>query len=322
MNSCTKDATLNHRTSSNNLRTANGILSFNSQDDFASDLVLMNSMNQTELLVYQQEHGYQSYGVLCDSLYYEVAADSLNTDLVISKTNTYSDYLELVQDSENINEMVLMANFEQSPLYYLMNLDRMYIVDTMVYKVFKEGVLCANVSNTDNLKDIDLFSEADGMSGIISIGAGSGTGSGGSGSGGSGTSHDAGTYRSERATNGNNRTFASISILPITYAPAPQYTSYEFIRPYKRTMGIWYWCKRTISYSFNIAIDIHKINGTYNRVPFYKYGTNYAYSIKKNDVFFTPDLMDVSSIHYAGYDCYGDTPSTNPASFSIYTYNL
>ena len=63
-------------------------------------------------------------------------------------------------------------------------------------------------------------------------------------------------------------------------------------------------------------------NSTYERYPFQKSGNEYKFKIYKDHVKLGPDINDTQSVHYAGYDEFGDTPSTDPATMSKYVYNL
>jgi hypothetical protein len=297
----------------------NGILAFSDQNDFANYLVQINQMSKQELIDFQENNDYLSFGLKCDESYFELAQDSLNPDDVMANISNYSDYLELVTDIEGDEDLTLKAKFESSPLYYIMNLEHMYIVGDMAYKVFEEGIIETDISYIDELENISSFDMIDFDGDKINF---TPIPLGWSATGNLTSPHDAGTPRIERETNGNNRTKSYIKITQMTSGPAPQFSSMNYVRPYKRTWGIWYWCKRTITYDFETAIDIHRTNGTYKRKQYSHQNTEYKSVIKKLDVFFTPDLNDIESLHYAGYDCSGDTPSTDPVLYSKYTYNL
>ncbi len=61
---------------------------FSDQDDFAKHIVLINQMNSSELIDFEMNNNYKSYGLFCDDLYSYISKDSLNPDLVIQNTDT------------------------------------------------------------------------------------------------------------------------------------------------------------------------------------------------------------------------------------------
>jgi hypothetical protein len=94
------------------------------------------------------------------------------------------------------------------------------------------------------------------------------------------------------------------------------------IRPYKKTLGIWYWCTRTISCNIKIAYD--KINSdytTWTRGFYYKIETKYD---SKLEYVVSSGFLSWGSgdpqMHFAGYDSWADTPSNDPVKLQANTY--
>ena len=193
-------------------------------------------MSNEDLLNFQASNNYQSYGLLCDALYLKMAEDSLTPDIVIENVASNSEFLELITDDDESGNMTLTAKLENNPFYYIMNMARIYIVGNMAYKVFQEGLLETEISNLDELIEIDVYEDGDAIESMVSIGAGAPSSVG---TGGSGTGHDAGTYRVERETNGRDRTKASVQVYQFASGPATQYASYYLTTPYKKSsMGL------------------------------------------------------------------------------------
>jgi len=102
ISSCSKDKeVVRDTTEFNNLdkqliQNKDDILMFSDQDDFAKHIVLINQMNSSELMDFQMNNNYTSYGLFCDDLYSYISKDSLNSDLVIQNTENNSNYLQII----------------------------------------------------------------------------------------------------------------------------------------------------------------------------------------------------------------------------------
>lgn len=319
--SCSKDidnTSVNKSTEDNSFAMSsgtNGILTFSTIEEFTSDLVLINQMTEEELSNYQTANSYQSWGYYCDNLYNTIAKDSLNPDLIESNVNLNNTYIELI-DEDN-GDKTLSAKFENSAIYYIMNTDRMYIIDNMAYKVFAEGILATDISHINNLKGFEDYGNEPDY--IISIGAGASVGNEGDNE--CTTCHNAGVFMKKTETNGNDRTFSGISLELYTMGSTIYVTNYV-IKPQHRSLYIWIRAKRHIDYNSELAIDMHYTDGTFERTPFPYSGAKYGAIVNLVNSVYADISKTVDEYHYAGYDMYGNTASAPAVEFSKYTYNL
>lgn len=292
-----------------------GIMEFHDQNEFAQFILNIDQMDRSQLSDFADGNDYQSFGLYCDDLYFQIAADSLKPDLVSDAVDSYNEYIMLEPDDSIEGDFVFKARFQDHPLYYIINLKYMYIVGEYVYKLFDEGIIETKVDFIDELTSVgsydepldqETFSKLDNE--VLDTDP-------------LPPPHDAGIKVVKRKTNGKKRTKSRIKVHLLSKSTA-QYASDHLVRPYKKTLGIWYWCKRTITYDFNTAVDVHHNNGNCDVHPFNVSGQQKRYSIQKRDVFWGPPVIDTESVHYRGYDCMGDTPDTDPVDYSKYTFNL
>ena len=143
-----------------------------------------------------------------------------------------------------------------------------------IYKVFDEGIIRTSVEDQTNLLQVSSFygSRHDGFSYYENHITDSQLD----------FCHEDGCNCNTietivRKTNGNNRTYTRFYISEETivfndpalmdyyYQMGIRYIYYYMkIRPYKRTLGVWYWCRRTIMYNMNYHVISTDNNAYYS----------------------------------------------------------
>jgi hypothetical protein len=96
-----------------------------------------------------------------------------------------------------------------------------------------------------------------------------------------------------KATNGDNRTVLQLNV---EYLSDGRVQVSSLIRPYKKTLGVWYWCTRTLSCDLKLAIDIKDYYGTWNRQSYHASEAGKSDS-KLSYVFFLHPIT-YSDIHF------------------------
>jgi hypothetical protein len=80
------------------------------------------------------------------------------------------------------------------------------------------------------------------------------------------------------------------------------------ILPYKKTLGVWFVCSRTISWDVRYASDLY-INGTWIRVIHYPptlSGVDSPYAFTEYE---TDSNSNATDFHFGGFSGWGRTPS-------------
>lgn len=295
-----------------------GMLSFKNIDEYKATVQKLSSLSVEELITYEKNNGYKSFGKKSERIYKNIDIENISSvDELKAYVEKNKDYLRLSknEDGEYVYETVLDGN----PFRYIINEDRLFIIGNSVYKVFEDGVVSTDIENIDKLQaakslsvsnmsiDCDLSITPLTVKNICN--------------GSKDSEYNCGTSATARATDDRDRTKIEISIgfLDVEGNEVdPPMTIFEnriFIRPYKRTLGIWYWCSRTISCDLKIAVDYETSNGWKRGFYFKSENGNYD---SKLEYVIEGGIVSIGTfarynMHYAGYDCWADTPSTDRA---------
>lgn len=148
----------------------------------------------------------------------------------------------------------------------------MFQIGDKVYLILEEGIVSADYSNIGKLKEInennyfsyrgdnDIYFSPSLSNNASSLKDGA---------------YNCGTWQEQRVTNNRERTYLRISIHTTDVGNGTnQYVNY-MVRPYKKTLGIWYWCTRHISCNIKVAADYKvytsssswtwtRVNGSYS----------------------------------------------------------
>ena len=265
-----------------------------------------------ERLAYEKSKGFTSFGSICDQIYESVVTDASITtqEDLISLVKKYDEYLELITDEEG--ELYLETELYDNPKRYIINEQKEFIFADKVIKVFDDGEISMNsdskelLSNIENLNDFNagkndqinilLYQKQTLMESFKA------------------TTCDK-SY-TDRETNGKNRTKIETALSLTT---GGHVACRELVRPYKKSLGVWVFCSRSITYSFKYKVNVAYYGGTVKVYPanstIVNTGSKSGSCYERN---WTPVLKegDIADYHFEGIDCWGDTPSTSPASFS------
>ncbi len=298
------------------------ILTFNSVEDIDNEIIKLVDMSFDELVEYEKQKGYKSYGRECEEVYQSLNFDSFKTKEDIARfVDRNSDYLEIITDQ--YGDLYLETKLSNNKYRYILNKDKMYILNDSVRKVFNEGEISTKIENREKLSRIREFDDKNNIissefcfhptktiSSSMEIVDESSSKS---------PSSNCGRYAIDRETNNRDRT--KIEIKLVESHIGGQYRIYHdgIIRPYKRFLGVWCRCRRTISFQWKYTayanIYGHNFTAGENRS-----GKKKAYKVEsyKQLFFMSDEIIFDWDWYYLKYDCWGDTPSTDKAYVECY----
>jgi hypothetical protein len=290
-----------------------GLLKFASEDDYNNTKVEVANMSEEDRILWETQRGFKSFGSIAEELYSSINFDSLEG---IEELNEFvsqnSNYLEFFKDDDG--EMVLETGLYKSSDQYFANKDRIFQVGDKLYKVFKDVKLFTNSENIDALKAVkyeDVF--ANNLDNIFVIKESKIVRS----------LADCGTFAEHRTTNNRDRMRGemSISVGKTTKYPSGKIQSVVINidfwgRPYKRTLGIWYWCKRICTLGVSEGVLEYKDNyGAWKEFP---YASQRVVHAKSEN---TSLLTKQFHAEYILYD-WPDTPTSMDIRWGQYIFEV
>lgn len=113
------------------------------------------SFSHKELKAYELSNGYESFGRACEDLYYSIdPKDFKSVDQIKQYVEKHKEYLQLIEGSDG--ELTLEVVDHNNPYRYFINTDRLFQIDTVVYKVVGDYIMSAPISSISKLKSINL----------------------------------------------------------------------------------------------------------------------------------------------------------------------
>ncbi len=251
------------KTVSSTLEACVGMLQFNSAEEFRETQEKVLAMNEAERREWERQQGFKSYATKCEELFEELEENGINSDEdIFHFVKENSDYF-FIREEEG--EQYLTSYLEFSSFYHFVDENRMLQIGNNIIKAFDEGIISAPIKERESLLNVTSFYEPASerfyyfehiLNDILS---------------------DPKDYpdgcncdREEiiaRKTNGNERTYVRFYIDNATIMTGdPGYDNFIYsqglrnvcyhmkVRPYKKTLGVWYWCRRTITYNVNYSV--------------------------------------------------------------------
>lgn len=295
------------------------IANFETSDELFKEIEQLRSMSLEELKAYEDLNGYISFGRYCDELYLSINVDSINNDnQIVSLVDKNSEFLEIV---ERDGEKYLETKLANNPYKYVMNKDNLFQCGKRIYKVYEDALVSVDISNKSKLMSynpIDFKNEVSNDIFQISLFEEEFITKD--------VANNCGASMSSSQTNGSERTNIGTSLSFFNGDDAnigrfTQLMSDSYVRPYKKTLGIWYYCNRTISCSFQLAID------RLTNAGWVRSFKNYSNAGNHGPVLWYSTVETISfggwsnpSVHYGGSQSWGDTPSTSSAVINCNTF--
>lgn len=226
------------------------LLRFENFTEFNACLDKVRAMTFDEKNKWEDSIGFYSFGRASDEFYLSLNTQEINPANLEQLVKNNSDYLQLLKDENG--EFTLESAFWDDARRRLINVDKMYQIGETVFKLFNFGVVSTHVQNIETLKQI---TEANYLNyrddkrfeiGIQNVNTGKMLKDG---------AYNCGTWKEDRATNGNDRTYLRVGIFGENLDGGTYQWTQCLVRPYKKTLGIWYWCFRHISCDVRTATD-------------------------------------------------------------------
>lgn len=282
---------------------------FNSMEDFSSALKKVEEMGEQERRDYERKNNYKSLLTKVYEVYEEIDMDNLkDKETLLEHVNKNNHYLE-ISNNDN-NEQEYRAIYSDNPYSFLAQENRMIIIGESCIKVFDDGIITAPLESFN-----DLISIKDKVASKVS----------------KNNDFDVRIFKLEefqqkancpnedetRATNGSERTklqigngFAQVNT---SSGPTMATNCWIIIRPYKRTLGVWFYAQRTISGAIDATIGYN--NGSPQSHTVSRTIPPTLSYVQTRDIY-TPVSGSPSNVHFQNYYAWGDTPSTDTAVLS------
>lgn len=290
------------------------MLKFANAEDFFKAYNATVSYNNTERAAWEDAKNFVSFGRACDEFYFSINESIFEDDEKVEDfVKANSDKLQLIEDGNG--EFSLETVLFKQDFRYFANKDKMFQIGGIVYLILEDGIASADYTQIDKLKEINennyfIFINDDDVSLSASL---------------TNTNrdlkdgiHNCGVWQEQRVTNNRERTYLRIAVITFNSSGTNQYVHY-LVRPYKKTLGIWYWCTRHISCDIKVAFDYPEFTSYYSYVWKRKIGTAQRSNVYSSSLsgelcstWISTGFTAPFSGHFGGYNCWADTPSTNP----------
>lgn len=125
------------------------IQAFDSMEQAFDEAYTLGSMSYEKFIAYEKAHNYNSFGKLAYAALDDITKDStISLNEFYELLNKYPDYVHIEKYD---GEEYLNIKYDNTPFTLIMNEDRMFIVDTLVYKVFENRYIACNINLFDRL---------------------------------------------------------------------------------------------------------------------------------------------------------------------------
>lgn len=300
------------------------IVSFENKADYYSTMNLVIQMNENELKKYEEARGYTSLGRLSEEFYKKIKLDDFKTmDEIKCFIEENSNFLQLIEDENH--ELYLETKFYNRTDRYFLNKHNIFQIGDSVYKILKTGTVIASSKKIDIIyqvgDDIGYYMQDPSYIFIPNsddnIEKLKGT-----------TSDCSGPSFSWSITDDRDRLKVEIEVSSKGIYATEKHIECHFIqRPYKKTLGIWYWCSRTMKADINLNFtwlgalewsgDCHNYIWGEGNLQFYQ---DYTMASKfEKTVYITQGaLMCASNAQFSSYDVWSDTYSVPEINIECY----
>lgn len=308
--SCEKKE-LNNSINSNDVKIENKshIPTFKSMEEVNETLDFLSNMGEDERRTYEQQNNSKSLLTTVYEAYEGVDMENLvSREELENHIAKHPSMLSLNTTSDR--ELEYHPYFSDNHYSAIADKDRLFIIKELCFKVFDDGLVSTHKSNIELLKAISAVSIKDvRQTDEITI---------------SELKYEQSTYRAAcsshnvaRETNGKERTkmFVAVTLFRMDNGGG-NFTDvvdlYGRIRPYKKTLGVWYHARRTISGKF-LATARFNNPGTQTFTLNSNVSPQSAYSVYRNQGGLSINVP-ASNPRIVNVNSWGDTPSTSTVS--------
>jgi hypothetical protein len=309
--SCEKeDLTTKEEKRNSSIPISNEIPNYENKEELYEKLDLLNKMGENERREYEKINGYKSLLTTVYEVYEGIDMESITS---ITELEDYiasnPSYLSIKRNREN--EQEYCAYYADNYYSAAANSDRVLIVGDICLKVFDDGIATAHIDDLNQLLALnEIFAKDVIPTDQITVSIYNNINEG--------DREACNIVHNEKNSpdNGNDRTKLVVHSNSDSEGSYTILWTEGFVRPYKKTLGIWYYAKRTCtgvieytaSYYRNTTITINR-NITIGPESTYKLASR-----KNEDAIYGLATL----AHFSFIDSWGDTPST--ANAVIYCY--
>lgn len=223
------------------------IPTFKTVEKYTTELNNIANMTLSELTEYEKRKGFYSLGRKCDETYQQANPENFNNkEDFIDFVKINSDYIELVVDAKGDTTLEIKSGYNSNR--YLANEDGLFRINSTLYKVINNFTIYSNNAEVEKLKNINEknYHEYKNDSDIkipnlndeqIKTSAEY-------------------FHKTKEKKSGNNKTKLFITMWGVDhYQNNDTYLQCDFVvRPYKRSLGVWLYCSRTLSWDLTATI--------------------------------------------------------------------
>lgn len=311
--SCEKEDRLLQTTTVNNIQT------FSSTEEYVAEVNKVANMTYEELCEYENVKGFYSLGRKCDEIYSQANPKNFNSrEEFVQFVESNSEYIELVTDSNNELTLEIKSGFNSNR--YLVGEDGLFRISNNLYKVIDNFTIITNNNNIEKIKRINAlnyqnyFEDSTIMFPSYVKQPQNKT--------------TAGYYDIDReAINGNEKT--KIFMNTWAYDHSQQNDTYlqsDFVvRPYHKTLWVWYYCSRTLSWDIDAKLVAHFGDDIWagwlideNESGVYDSYRSHTWFVWLDHGLDNGGYSDIYWVEFDWCHFWGSSPDAGPASYDIY----
>ncbi len=242
---CEKEDRLLQTTTVNNIKT------FSSEEEYVAEVNKVANMTYEELCEYEYSKGFYSLGRKCDEIYSQANPENFKSkEEFFQFVENNSEYIELVTVSNKELTLEIKSGFNSNR--YLVGEDGLFRISNNLYKVIDNFTIITNNNNIEKIKRINALNYQDYFEDSTIIFPSYVKQS---------KSKTTAQYydRDTSVINGSNKT--TIFLTTWAYDHSQQNDTYlqsDFVvRPYHKTLWVWYYCSRTLSWDIDAKLVAH-----------------------------------------------------------------
>lgn len=245
--SCKKENVLNDLTNSES-----SLLKFDDVEEFQNEMTKIIAFSPEARVAYEKANNFESFGRKCDEIYATIDPESFTSiEEVKAFVAKNSDYLQLIEEEEG--DFTLETKMFNKSIKYLINNDYMLQIGDTVLKIFESGMAIAHISKKNELQKMSVaeFENEIVNPNYSSIKKNRAKGE-----------LFAKDYTS-RIESGSDRLYLGVECSDWTLLGLLDHKIEYMLRPYRKTLGVWFQCSRTIEGNIDVEFAYLDLNGRY-----------------------------------------------------------
>lgn len=282
------------------------ILAFKDAEEYQNTLSLVSKMSDDEFTQWEKSRNFISFESRSKAVYQEANPEKFSTQAeVIEFVSQNDQYLQLIK--EDNGDFTLETKLQKSAsIKRILNEDCMVQIGDIAVKFFASGVASAPSAFKQQLKDLSekgFLAENTDISQETPIAKSKKNPN---------RKDIFGKDYSNRIDEGSNRLYLGVECSDIVIPHLPFFNDYHIeytIRPYHKTLGIWYFCSRTIEGSIKLGVEILWPNNAIQQILYPEIIPPANRSVAKYSWDEPADIPGYSVLGFYGIDCWAKSAS-------------